>query len=94
MWGLLGYVPKYPKSNAEKDKDNDSTIYLTYYHECIRNLLSELKGLIDNKSGNKVFVPGHGFFYFHFKLAFIIGDNKGHDDVCCHYQAYSSSIKK
>ena len=37
-------------------------------------------------------IPGEGIINLHFQLCMIIGDTKGHDDMCCHYNNHSRNI--
>ena len=37
-------------------------------------------------------IPSEGIINLHFQLCMIIGDTKGHDDMCCHYNSNSGTI--
>jgi hypothetical protein len=96
-WFILGFIPPYPKSSkeAEADSNKKETKHLKakYYHECINSILQDLLVMDNNVLGHKVFVPGYGYCYVHFKLSLIIGDTEGHDKACAHYCSYSSNIQ-
>jgi hypothetical protein len=97
-WFILGFIPPYPKSSkeAEADSNKKETKHLKakYYHECISSILQDLLVTDNNVLGHKVFVPGYGYRYVHFKLSLIIGDTEGHDKACAHYCSYSSNIQR
>jgi len=97
-WFVLRMVPPYPKSSKEREADRQSVLtkeeYVKFYHDCLREILSELRKLASNKRGIPIDVPGLCVVYFHFRLCMVIGDTKGHDDMCCHYNCHSSNIAR
>lgn len=92
-WFLLGMIPPYPKTSDEKSKE-PHTVHLKYYHECLSQILSEFKELHDREEGVEMNVHKLGNVTVHFELSFIIGDTKGHEDMCCHYNAQSSDLPR
>ena len=95
-WFILGMVPPYPKSSKEREKDCNSKLqqesYIRFYHDCLNLILTELKQLSSHKEGIPVEIPGEGIINLHFQLCMIIGDTKGHDNMCCHYNNHSGNI--
>ena len=51
-----------------------------------------MKELSSREAGVPIVVPGFGIVNFHVRLCLIIGDTKGHDDMCGHYNSHSSNI--
>jgi Plavaka transposase len=95
-WFILGMVPPYPKSSKERESDRSKKLtqenYIKFYHSCLREILTEFKDLASRKAGVPIEVPNLGIVNFHFRLCLIIGDTKGHDDMCGHYNSHSSNI--
>ena len=73
-------TPNYNRSHTH----NSTTIVLIL-------ILTELKQLSSHKEGVPVEIPGEGV-NLHFQLCMIIGDTKGHDKMCCHYNNHSRNI--
>ena len=68
------------------------------YHLTLKVLFDELleierKDYINNH-GTKLYIHDKGWVYAHFELSMIIGDSLGHDQLCCHYQGYSSQLQQ
>ena len=95
-WFILGMVPPYPKSSKERESDRSKKLwqdsYIKFYHNCLHEILTELKELSSRKAGIPIDIPGLGLVNCHFRLCLIIGDTKGHDDMCGHYNSHSSNI--
>jgi len=95
-WFILGMVLPYPKSSKEREADRKSKLteeeYIKFYHWCLHEILTELRELASVKGGIPVEVHGKGVVYLHFRLCMVIGDTKGHDNMCCHYNSHSSII--
>ena len=95
-WFILGMVPPYPKSSKERESDRSKKLtqesFIKFYHNCLREILTEVKELSSRKAGVPIDVPGFGIVNFHVRLCLIIGDTKGHDDMCGHYNSHSSNI--
>jgi hypothetical protein len=96
-WFILGFIPPNPKSSKEVDLDRKSVntrhLQAQYYQSCIRSIMQDLLVTDKNEQGRKMWVPGQGWMWLHFKLSLIIGDTEGHDKICCHYCSYSSNIQ-
>jgi hypothetical protein len=94
---ILGFIPPNPKSSKEVDLDRKlfSTRHLPaqYYQSCIQSILQDLLVTDKNEKGHKMWVPGQGWMWLHFKLSLTIGDTEGHNKICCHYCSYSSNIQ-
>jgi hypothetical protein len=91
-WRLLGMIPKYPKSTTEDQDEKKKMItksnHLQFLHECLDVLLKSVFDLIQadqNIYGYELDVAGVGTVMAHFAIPFIIGDTKGHNDMCCHF---------
>ena len=97
-WFILGLIPPNPKSSKEREADRKAVqtqhLQAKYYQACIKSILQELLAADRNERGHKMWVPGQGFMWVHFKLSLIIGDMEGHDKICCHYCSYSSNIQR
>ena len=103
-WFILGMVPPppppppppTPKSSKEREKEHNSKLqqesYICFYHDCLNLILTELKQLSSCKEGVPVEIPGEGIVNLHFWLCMIIGDTKGHDNMCCHHNNHSGNI--
>jgi hypothetical protein len=97
-WFVLGMVPLYPKSSKERELDQSKKrtqeTYIKLYHNCPSTILNEVKELSSRKEVVHINVPHLGVINFHFRLCLIIGDTKGHDDMCGHYNSHSSNISR
>ena len=97
-YSILGMIPSYPKSSKERESDRNSVTtkleYLKFYHECLDYILEEVHQLENLPGGTPACLPMLGKVHLHFRLAFIIGDTKGHNDMCCHYNAMSTSLHR
>ena len=97
-WGVLGFVPPYPKTGEEKAAENNKKQTKcqseVFYHLCLKHLLEDMKACIDDKDGHKFKVVGMGEVVIHFDLAYIIGDSKGHDGMCAHKAGYSKPMPR
>jgi hypothetical protein len=97
-WFILGLIPPYPKSSKEAEADRKSVktqhYQARYYQSCIKSIIQDLLIADKNERGHKMWIPGQGYSWVHFKLSLIIGDNEGHDKICCHYCSYSSNIQR
>jgi hypothetical protein len=97
-WFLLGIIPPYPRTVVEKQADKKikelKFQYLGYYHACLSAILQDLLQLDNNPTGCPLNIPGLGCYYLHFKLSYIIGDTKGHEDMCNRYNVSSSCIQR
>ena len=56
--------------------------------------MQELHELENVPQGVPATIPTLGRVHLHFKLAYIIGDTKGHNDMCCHYNSMSTSLHR
>ena len=65
---------------------------LKKYHQYLLQILDDLINLQEEDCeggiGSPVFVHNKGYANLHFDVCFIIGDNAGHDILCCHYMGY------
>ena len=97
-WFILGLIPPYPKSSKEAEADRKSVktqhYQARYYQSCIKSIIQDLLIADKNERGHKMWIPGQGYSWVHFKLSLIIGDTEGHDKICCHYCSYSSNIQR
>ena len=97
-WFILGLIPPSPKSSKEAEADRKSVhtqhLQAKYYQSCLRSILQDLLAVDRNECGHKMWVPGQGYMWVHFKLSLVIGDTEGHDKICCHYCSYSSNIQR
>lgn len=101
-WFNLGFIPTKLISGPEKQELKKGTgtrsTITKLYHDALNELFRELLDIQwndeINHQGIKLYVHGKGFVYAHFELAMIIGDSVGHDQLCCHYQAYSSELQR
>ena len=101
-WFNLGYIPSKILTKPERDElkkgpGTRSTI-TEIYHSTIKIIFDELleierKDYINNQ-GTKLYIHGKGWVYAHFEMSMIIGDSLGHDQLCCHYQGYSSRVQR
>ena len=96
-WFLLGIVPPYPRTSqeraADRNKNKSKHQYLQWYHACLEKILAPLKKLCSNRKGIPFLIDGRCRI-LHFELAGIIGDTKGHAEMCANYNAHSSVISK
>ena len=101
-WFNLGYIPSKILTKAERDelkKGPGTRSTLTeIYHTCLKVIFGDIleieKKDYSTNEGMKLFVYGKGWVYGHFELSMIIGDALGHDQLCCHYQGYSSQVQR
>ena len=101
-WFNLGYIPSKILTKPERDilkKGPGTRSKITeIYHLTLKVLFDELleierKDYINNQ-GTKLYIHDKGWVYAHFELSMIIGDSLGHDQLCCHYQGYSSQLQR
>ena len=96
-WFILGIVPPYPRTSqehaADRNKNKSKHQYLQWYHACLEKILAPLKKLCLNPKGIPFLIDGRCRI-LHFELAGIIGDAKGHAEMCANYNAHSSVISK
>jgi hypothetical protein len=97
-WFILGMVPPYPKSSKERESDRKAKRttkwYMEFYHSCLGEILTKVKKLSAWKEGVPVSIPNLRIVNLHLRLCMVIGDTKGHDDMCCHYNCHSSTIAR
>jgi hypothetical protein len=93
---LLGFLPPYPKTSAERAKDRNKTAtkknYMEFYHAALRIVLKKLLEIEHLSDGLEVEIPNIGKSYLHVRLAFIVGDIKGQNPMACHFNGFSSNI--
>jgi hypothetical protein len=91
-------VPPYPKSSKEREADRKAKVtterYMEFYQSCLNAILTEVKELASRKRGVPMSIPNLGVINVHLRLCMVIGDTKGHDDMCCHYNCHSSTISR
>ncbi len=96
-WMILGIVPPYPRTSKERTSDRNKNKtrhqYLKWYHACLEKIWAPVKKLCDDLRGKPFTVAGTPRI-LHFELAGIIGDTKGHAEMCANYNAHSSVISK
>ena len=96
-WFILGIVPPYPRTSQERTADRNKNAskhqYLQWYHACLEKILAPLLRLCANEKGFP-FLIGGKCRILHFELSGIIGDTKGHAEMCANYNAHSSVISK
>ena len=101
-WFNLGYIPSKILTKPERDelkKGPGTRSKITeIYHLTLKVLFDEFleiecKDYINNQ-GTKLYIHGKGWVYAHFELSMIIGDSLGDDQLCCHYQGYSSRVQR
>ena len=97
-WFILGMIPPYPKTSAERKKDKSQVAnqdnYLEFYHKCLGLILEELLHLESLPYGIPFRLADKRLVHLHFRLSMIMGDTKGHEDMCCHFNSHSSNIKR
>ena len=101
-WFNLGFIPTKLMSGAEREllKKGPGTraTVSKVYHMALEEIFDELINIEQDdyisNSGIKLYAHGIGYVYAHFDLSMIIGDAVGHDQLCCHYQGYSSELKR
>jgi hypothetical protein len=97
-WFILGMVPSYPKSSKERESDRKAKLtpkwYMEFYHSCLGEILTKVKELSAQKEGVPVSIPDLGIVNLHLRLCMVIGDTKGHDDMCFHYNCHSNTIAR
>ena len=96
-WFILGIVPPYPRTSQERTADRNKLKtkhqYLQWYHACLAEILEPLNRLCRDRRGIPFMINGQCRI-LHFELAGIIGDTKGHAEMCANYNAHSSVISK
>ena len=98
-WFLYAMIPTPPNLVIDDDKEeggkgqnvNGVPINLIYYHKCMEILLREIKEF-QRGEGIKMHVYGKGTCTVHVDMCMVVGDTEEHDDMCCHYKAYSSVL--
>ena len=97
-WFLLGFIPPYPKTAEEQNKDKNVTAtkqdHNIYYHRCLEHLLQDFKELTLNVNGVPMDVHGYGRVIIHFELSYIIGDTVGQDPMCGKNAGYGSNTAR
>lgn len=94
-WLPLGYIND--PSNLVGRKYSNTAEKYTDYHHMLRLILRDLNDLVNSNDGlNWQFrnVPGSDSVITKkliFKLAFIIGDTKGHDVLCCRMGSHNNT---
>ena len=68
--------------------------YLEFYHKCLGLILEELLHLESLPYGIPFRLADKRLVHLHFRLSMIMGDTKGHEDMCCHFNSHSSNIKR
>ena len=101
-WFNIGFLPQKILSQAEIENNRKGKgcrcNHVEIYHSALSILLSELKFYqqkdYSDDAGIDVFIHGLGNVHAHFELAMVIGDCVGNDQICCHYQGYSSKVSR
>jgi hypothetical protein len=74
---LIGFLPSYPKTSAERAKDRNTKAtknkYMGIYQAALRIILKELVELVHLSDGMVVEIPNIGKSYLHVRLAFVMG---------------------
>ena len=99
-WFCIGFVPSYPKTQLESQKDANriATKELSneFYHSCISFILDELIQ-VQKMNGIKMKVNINGQVCMrtcYFEVAFHLGDAAGNKKLCGHYTNFSGNIAR
>ena len=96
-WFLLGFIPPNPKTDKELEQEKRSVLSkenaLKLYHNSLSILLSEIR-CSQRSGGTRMHVHGKGIVTVHFQICCIIGDTKGHSEMCCHFSSFSSQLNR
>lgn len=97
-WFCMGFIPSYPKTQLETQKDSNrvSTKELSneFYHTSIGFILEELIRVQKN-NGIVMMVNVNGEVVkrtCYFEVAFSVGDASGNNKLCGHYVNFSGNI--
>ena len=97
-WFILGMIPPYPKTSAERKSDRSKVVtqqeYLEFYHKCLDLIVQELLELERRPYGVRFRLADGSLVNLHFRLSMIMGDTVGHDAMCGHFNCHSSNIKR
>ena len=97
-WFILGMIPPYPKTSAERKSDRSKVVsqqkYLEFYHQCLDLILQDLLELEKRPFGVRFRLADGSLVNLHFRLSMIMGDTVGHDAMCGHFNCHSSNIKR
>ena len=97
-WFILGMIPAYPKTSKEREKDRNTkasqTTYLKWYHRVLENILHEFHELEKCPQGHPFVTHDGKVVNLHFRFGFCIGDTKGHEDMCGHFNAQAAVLYK
>ena len=96
-WFLLGLIPPNPKTDKELEQEKSSVFSkeneLKLYHHALSVLLSEIR-YSQRSGGTRMHVHGKGIVTVHFEICCIIGDTKGHSEMCCHFSSFSCQLNR
>ena len=97
-WFCIGFIPPYPKTQLEKQKDSNriSTKELSneFYHSSIEFILEDLIK-VQRNNGIEMMVNLNGESEkrtCYFEVAFSLGDASGNHKLCGHYVNFSGNV--
>ena len=99
-WFCLGFVPSYPKTQLESQKDgnrvNTKELHNEFYHGAMSYILGDIIKLKKN-NGIPIMVNLNGNITkrtCYIEVAFSVGDASGNHKLCGHYVNFSGNISR